>query len=461
MKTHAIHPPHAGLQCCRETSSGSSVRGRRRLGTWLALCAVLIVATHTADAQSNRERRLMLNDYVAPEELVSMSKTLEFDKAISLFSDFSKKYLNKLIIDPTNNKKEIGVDIENMYWLQAFETVLRSNQLWYEEKEEYFQIFNAADSAKGMVAKGAEAGIARDSTSKAMLISRDIKISTVFFSIDISKTLNTGINWNFMYYGDTLSGKGTQFGGQLKSNLEDPTQVAASTGSSGTSGSSSQTTQPDAFIAKIIPNLKFSNLTGFVSFLQGNGLGDVISSPQVTVSSGRKGNIQIGTDIFVTTKDFAGNTIQQKIATGIIVGVTPTLYEVKGVRFISLDTHVENSKQNGANIDKSSIDTYLLLNDGEETVLGGLYSTTETSTRQGIPFLRDLPWYIFGLRYIFGSEVKADTKNELIILLKAEVVPTIEERLADKLRKNENLIEKTRKEFDEDMIKHKPKDKPE
>ena len=45
-----------------------------------------------------------------------------------------------------------------------------------------------------------------------------------------------------------------------------------------------------------------------------------------------------------------------------------------------------------------------MLNDGEETVLGGLYSTTKTSTRAGVPFLRDLPWYVFGLRYIFGSE---------------------------------------------------------
>ena len=49
------------------------------------------------------------------------------------------------------------------------------------------------------------------------------------------------------------------------------------------------------------------------------------------------------------------------------------------------------------------------------------------------------------------------TKDELVILLKAEVVPTVQERLADKLRNNQNLIEKTRKEYDEDMAKRKPK----
>ncbi len=419
----------------------------------LYLCAALIVGSLSATAQSNRERRLLLNEYVSPEELISMSKTLPFDKSVSLFTDFSKKYLNKIIVDPLNNKKEIGVDIENMYWLQAFETILRSNSLWYEEKEEYFQIFSPQDSLKGTMVKGGGTAAAKDSASKAMLLSRDIKISTVFFSVDVTKTLNTGINWSYLYYGDTLAGKTTQFGGQFKSNLEDPTKSTSGSGSTATQ------IQPDAFLARLVPNVRFSNLTGFISFLQGNGLGDVISSPQIIVTSGKKGSIQIGTDIFITTRDFAGNTIQQKIATGIIIGVTPILYEDKGVRFINLETHVENSKQTGANIDKSSIDTYLLLNDGEETVIGGLYSTEQTTSRSGIPFLKDLPWYVFGLRYIFGSETKTDIKKELIVLLRAEVVPTIEERLADKMMKNQNLIEKTRNEFDEDIAKRKPKEK--
>ena len=158
------------------------------------LCAALVIGLQCTNAQNNRERRLILNDYVSPEELISMSKTLPFDKAVSLFTDFSKKYLNKIIVDPANNKKEIGVDIENMYWLQAFETVLRANSLWYEEKEEYFQIINPQDSTKALAAGGGATGGGgfRDSSSRAMLLARDIKISTVFFSIDVTKSLNTG-----------------------------------------------------------------------------------------------------------------------------------------------------------------------------------------------------------------------------------------------------------------------------
>ena len=423
----------------------------------LVVAALLCCALQNADAQNNRERRLLLNDYVAPEELVSMSKTLPFDKAVSLFTDFSKKYLNKIIVDPTNTNKEIGVDIENMYWLQAFENVLRANSLWYEEKEEYFQITNPQDTTKGGVARagGGGSGLStKDSVSKAMLLARDIKISTVFFEINVSKTLNTGINWTFK---DSTSNSSV-YGGQLKSNLVNPDQTAATSGSSGSSTGTGQTTQPDAFIARIIPKLNFGNITGFVSFLEGNGLGDLISSPQVIVSSGQTGNIQLGEDIFVTTKDFSGNVIQQRIATGIIVSVSPTLYEQGGMRIVNLKAHVEKSSEEvSGNISKNSIDTWLVLTDGEETVLGGLYSTQQTTTRAGIPFLKDLPWYIFGLRYIFGSEVKTSTKDELVILLKAEVIPTVQERIADKLRNNENLIEKTRKEYEEDMAKRRPK----
>src|SRR5208283_3571704 len=177
MKTLAIHPQRSSLR----PRSGASTFGRN----FLLLCAALIVGVQCVSAQNNRDRRLIFNDYVSPEELISMSKTLPFDKAVGLFTDFSKKYLNKIIVDPMNNKKEIGVDIENMYWLQAFETVLRANSLWYEEKEEYFQITSSLqDSTRAMASSGGtNAAGARDSSSKAMFLARDVKISTVFFSL--------------------------------------------------------------------------------------------------------------------------------------------------------------------------------------------------------------------------------------------------------------------------------------
>ncbi|WP_369407484.1 hypothetical protein [Rhodothermus marinus] len=42
-------------------------------------------------------------------------------------------------------------------------------------------------------------------------------------------------------------------------------------------------------------------------------------------------------------------------------------------------------------IDRNTADTQVLLLDGEQTIIGGLYSTRESISRKGIPFLKDLP----------------------------------------------------------------------
>jgi type IV pilus assembly protein PilQ len=61
--------------------------------------------------------------------------------------------------------------------------------------------------------------------------------------------------------------------------------------------------------------------------------------------------------------------------------------------------------------------------------LGGLFVTEEVVTRNGIPFLKDLPWWVFGIRYITGSDQTIERKKELVILLKTELLPTLKERL--------------------------------
>ena len=39
---------------------------------------------------------------------------------------------------------------------------------------------------------------------------------------------------------------------------------------------------------------------------------------------------------------------------------------------------------------------------------------------------------MFGLRYLFGYDKEEVTKKELVILLKAELVPTLQERITQK-----------------------------
>ena len=412
----------------------------------IVLLLVIFLLVSVTSAQNNREKRLMLNEYVSPEELVSMSKTLQFDKAVLLFSDFSKKYMNKIIVDVSNNKKPIGVDVENMYWYQAFENVLRSNALWYDEREEFFYVYSPADSQKSIGTSGGSVvgGGSRisgniDTTGRTILRQRDVRISTVFFDVNVTKSLETGINWSYSG-SDTTK---TNFGAQFSSGLKAPTAAS---------------TQP-GFFGQLVPKLTFANLSILASFFSQYNLGDVLSGPSLAVSSGKQGKIQVGKDIFITTRDFAGNTIQTPVSSGIIVDVKPTVYEENGIKFINLDIKAENSSVNSdLSINKSTAATFSVLYDGEETIIGGLYKNNQTSVRSGIPILKDLPWWVLGLRYIFGYESENTSTSELIILIKADIIPTIEERVAAAAqKKGVNLIEQARQHNANEIERLKPK----
>jgi len=424
----------------------------------LVIAGALLLAQVSA-AQNNRERRLMLNDYVAPEELVSMSQTLTFDKPMLLFSDFTKRYLNKIIVDASTRKTPIGLDIENKYWLQAFEDVLRANKMWYDEREEFFYVYAPADTVKAASPGAAMAQAAIDSSSKVMFRQRDVRISSVFFTVDVVKSLNAGVNWSFLYKGDTtqLGSRPTQVGSEFYSGFEDPAKKAAQSGSGGSSGAS--TVIPPGFFARVTPAISFTNISALISFFQNNQLGDVLSGPSIVVSSGKQGRIQVGQDIFITTKDFAGNTIQQPVSSGIIIDVKPTVYMENDIKFINLDVKAERSTVSaGPIINKSTAQTFSVLYDGEEMVLGGLYTNVESESRGGVPFLKDLPWWVFGLRYLFGYEQTTTSTQELIILLKAEIVPTIEERFSTAAsKKGQNLIDQTRQQNAQEIEKYKKK----
>ncbi len=58
----------------------------------------------------------------------------------------------------------------------------------------------------------------------------------------------------------------------------------------------------------------------------------------------------------------------------------------------------------------------------------------EVITRNGIPFLKDLPWWVFGIRYLTGSDQTVIRKKELVILLKTELLPTLKERLENPIK---------------------------
>jgi type IV pilus assembly protein PilQ len=135
------------------------------------------------------------------------------------------------------------------------------------------------------------------------------------------------------------------------------------------------------------------------------------------------------------------------------------VYEENGIKFIDLDIKAEKSAvaASGA-INKATATTFSVLYDGEETIIGGLYTTSDDIKRGGIPGLKDLPWWVFGLRYIFGFDQTTTITQEIIILIKADIIPTVEERIANSAKvRGSNLIDQAQKQNQSELERLRPK----
>lgn len=401
----------------------------------LTLFALLLIFSLVSEqvAFSQTEKRV-LREFVSKDEIVSIAQTTPFDKAIAVLSDVSKKYLGKLIIDPAKRLTPIGIDIKAMHWQDALELILKINNIWYLEYQDYFEITGAKGEA---VTDKATGGLAFDKEPVNMN-SREVKISAVFFNIDLNKMHESGIDWKFFR---------SKPDDQFKSLTIDQQTAQKVT---------------DSAIFNLAlkgVDLSFGNLDAIVRLFSENNIGEVISNPQIVVRSSEKGKIQVGEDISVKKKDFAGNTVIEQIPTGTIIEVTPRVIKEGENEFVYLDLEVERSiilaLGEAPTIGRTKATTVLLMLDGEETVIGGLYSNFDSKVRSGIPLLKDLPWWVFGLRYIFGYDKILTSKRELTILLKIELVPTLHERMARKVK--ENLIETQRQKFDKELDRYKSK----
>jgi Bacterial type II and III secretion system protein len=355
----------------------------------------LIPLTVNAQLGGPREMRRMAN--VSPDELISMSKTLPFNQALDLFNVFSNMHLQKMIIDPESRTQKIEVDINNMHWLDALETVLERNDLWYEEFENHILIIRIEEST-----------ISSSSvTAKELFETREVVISAVFFEANHNNIRQLGSDWSW------LSDSGT-------------------IGLSSTAGNE----KPSLMQFNIGDQYDFGSILATFKVLESKQVGEILASPKVTVRSGKLGRIQIGSDFTITTKDFAGNTVTQFFSTGSIISVTPDIIDYDGKIFVNLELHVTKSSaaqsEIGVEVKKTEAQTSILLLDKEETLIGGLFTTEKSASREGIPFLKDLPPWFFGLRYIFGFNTSSNIRKELLILLRAELVPSLAERLAQK-----------------------------
>lgn len=391
----------------------------------VVLQAILIFAAMSPTlSQTSPGERKAFNEYTSPEELVSIAPSTSFDRAITALSEVSQKFIGKVIIDTEARSLPIGVDIQAMQWRNALELICRTNNLWYSEHEKYIQITSMAQKT----GTGGKAG--KEEENPPTFSSRELKISAVFFEVNLTRLDEVGVNWNFM------------------KSTSDYTLDLAQT-------AADKVTSP-IFEAGLTPHISFANIDVVARMFSSHDLGEVLSGPQISVRSGEEGRIQVGQDFSIKERDFAGNLIDKFYHAGTIINVTPIVITEQGVDFVHLDVRVERSNVQPSTVstivNKTEAATQLLLLNGEETIIGGLYNNETSTIRQGIPGLKDLPPWFFGLRYLFGYDKDQITKKELVILLKAEIIPSLQERITQKMTK-ERIFDEWLKEKQEQEIR--------
>lgn len=409
------------------------------MGLWSGWTGVV----HAQDGAVRRQVRT----YIPPDQLVSFLPSTPFDTFVQYLNPIFQRVTGKQVIDAESRKVPIGIAISGMHFLDALEVVLAYNALRYRESAQYFLI---EDEPQQMVIQGANVpgGITPEGVipgtvlAPATLATKQIRINAILFELNHTKAKDTGINWSVLL-GEAAGGQGGDQGG-----------------AQGEENSVSFFLKTENLTNNVFsgPNrIDFSDLNSLIRLAEVTGVGETVASPSITVQSGVLGRIQIGQDVPVQTQDFAGNTRTEFFSTGIIISVTPTLITeavsdtvgAPTLDFIHLVIDVEKSSSrptvSGPIIDRSQANTQVILLDGEQTVIGGLFSTEQSNSRTGIPLLKDLPGWFFGLRYVFGRSSETIIQKELLIVLQAEIVEPLLTRAGRPFK--QNLLDARRKEI--------------
>ncbi|UTF58898.1 type II secretion system secretin GspD [Gilvimarinus sp. DA14] len=207
-----------------------------------------------------------------------------------------------------------------------------------------------------------------------------------------------------------------------------------------------------------------TDMLAVLKLLKANGATNILSTPSLLTTDNHEAEISVGKNVpFVTgsyTSTGSGssnptnpfNTVERKDV-GILLTVTPHVNDGDTVvmdiaqEISSVDETAAQS--NGIVTNQRKINTQVMAASGEIIVLGGLIQDDVSTFERKVPLLGDIP--ILG--NLFKSQSKNTAKTNLMVFIRASVVPDdemligatsekyrhIRERLIDQ-RNNTNLI---------------------
>lgn len=157
-----------------------------------------------------------------------------------------------------------------------------------------------------------------------------------------------------------------------------------------------------------------------LSALETEGRGEVIARPKVITSDKQEASIESGDQIPYQEASSSGATSTQFQDAVLGLSVTPRITpDDRIIMDLEVTQDSIGAVFNGVpSIRTNSIQTQVLVNNGETIVLGGVFQTTVTEGVSKTPILGDLPW----VGNLFKQTTRSDDKQELLIFITPRLI---------------------------------------
>lgn len=230
------------------------------------------------------------------------------------------------------------------------------------------------------------------------------------------------------------------------------TSSATSVGFGGSGG-------PPALSAQTVFSVGSSReLFAFLNASENRSRVRTLSAPSVMVSDNKTANFQVGSEIPVPTSSSVTpvqsggtNLFAQTITfrpTGVLLTVTPQINDNGNVT-LDISQEVSAASTNTTSgvvapvIGKSSVNSSIVVQDGQTIVLGGFIRENMDSAHSRLPLIGEIP----GVGVLFGNTTRSAGRTELVVLITPHVIRTHEEadRATEELKGKLKEIQKVLK----------------
>ena len=253
-----------------------------------------------------------------------------------------------------------------------------------------------------------------------------IYIEAMIVKVDAEKAASLGVQWAGGAGDKTLVGAGANFTGFGK--IPALTDVLAS-------AADSAVPALNGFNVALARRLSDGTISlgALATFLQTEAGGNILSTPNLVTLDNEEAKIVVGENVPFVTGSFTNtgsnngsvNPFQtvERMDVGLTLRVRPQVGEGGAVRMTIFqeDARVSNATANAANgptTSKSSIETTVVVDDGEVLVLGGLMKDEYGDGQSKVPLLGDIPY----LGNLFKSQERSRKKTSLMVFLRPIVM---------------------------------------